>query len=124
MALEAAALIPAAAFIGFGVYADLAYNVMSANDSSPQTTELFAGDRADTLWHWVKMADYQIAALSGIGALMAPPGLKIYPLLGGGMVIGLMHFMYSHALRRGGVRTGAGGGPIQGPTSLAWNNPT
>ena len=39
----------------FGIYADLAMNIASATNSSPQTTELFAGSRKTTLWKWVKI---------------------------------------------------------------------
>jgi len=43
----------------FGVAADLVYNVFSATNSSPQTTELFAADRAATLWKYVKLGGVQ-----------------------------------------------------------------
>ena len=54
---------PGAALL-VGVYADLAFNLFSAMNSSPQTTELFADDRAETLWKYVKIAD---AAAVGFG---------------------------------------------------------
>ena len=56
---------PGAALL-VGVYADLAFNLFSAMNSSPQTTELFADDRAETLWKYVKIAD---AAAVGFGLL-------------------------------------------------------
>ena len=56
MAAGLPVLGPAAA-LAFGVYADLAFNLFSAMNSSPQTTELFADDRGDTLWKYVKIAD-------------------------------------------------------------------
>jgi hypothetical protein len=85
----------------FAVYLDAGYNIMSATNSSPQTTELFAGDRADTLWKYVKMGDLQIAGASILGAFLAPAGLRFFPLLGGGLAIGVMHLMYRHALSSG-----------------------
>ena len=83
-----------------GVYADLAFNLFSAMNSSPQTTELFAQDRADTLWKYVKIAD--VAAV-GFGLLgwMLTGFASVGPLLGVGLVVILMHLMYAHALKAG-----------------------
>jgi hypothetical protein len=88
---------PAAA-LGFGVYADLAFNLFSAMNSSPQTTELFADDRADTLWKYVKIAD---AAALGFGLLGSLLARDWWPLAGSLLVVALMHFMYRHALSAG-----------------------
>lgn len=100
-----AALAGGIAAIAFGVYADLAYNTYSATNSSPQTTELFAGERAETLWKYVKLGDLQVAALSGIGSLLllleGHGARALWPLLGGGSVMVAMHLMYAHALRSG-----------------------
>jgi hypothetical protein len=82
--------------------ADAAYNAYSATNSSPQTTELFAGDRANTLWKYVKLGHVQVAGIVGFAALVANrQGLAMWPLLGGGVVAIAMHGMYSHALRSG-----------------------
>src|SRR5215472_9100872 len=85
----------------FAVYLDAGYNIMSATNSSPQTTELFASDRADTLWKYVKLGHYQILGASVLGAVLAGK-FWIWPLIGGGAAIGVMHAMYSHALKAGG----------------------
>jgi len=85
--------------IAFGVAADLVYNVYSATNSSPQTTELFAGDRATTLWKYVRLGAGQSVILIGI---MAYRGKTIWPVIGGGMAGLFMHLMYSHALKAGG----------------------
>ena len=63
----------------FGVYADLAYNAYSATNSSPQTTELFASERSDTLWKYVRLGGVQILALGIFGTLVAG---SLWPLLG------------------------------------------
>lgn len=83
-----------------GVYADLAFNLYSAMNSSPQTTELFAADRADTLWKYVKIAD---VAAAGFGLLgwMLTGFASVGPLLGVGVVVVIMHYMYAHALKAG-----------------------
>lgn len=127
MPLDQRALVGGAAAIGFGVYADLAYNVYSATNSSPQTTELFAGQRAETLWKYVKLGDAQVAALAGVGAYLAGPSLWIYPVLGGAAVMVMMHLMYSHALKAGQAQPAPSAQASDGthsPSMLAWNNPT
>jgi hypothetical protein len=85
--------------IAFGVAADLVYNVYSATNSSPQTTELFAGDRSATLWKYVRLGAGQSVILI---AIMAYRGRSVWPVIGGGMAGVFMHLMYSHALKAGG----------------------
>jgi len=84
--------------IAFGVAADLVYNVFSATNSSPQTTELFAGDRAHTLWKYVKLGGAQSAILV---AIMAYRSSSVWPVIGGGVAGVFMWAMYSHALKAG-----------------------
>jgi uncharacterized protein YhhL (DUF1145 family) len=96
----------------FGIYADLAFNLFSATNSSPQTTELFAGDRSETLWKYVKIGDFAALAFGFAGAAMtySSPStrkLAIWPLIGAVVVIVLMHSMYMHALKAGQAKTGA-----------------
>ena len=82
--------------------ADAAYNAYSATNSSPQTTELFAGDRAHTLWKYVKLGHVQVAGIVGFAAFVAnKQGLAMWPILGGGVVAIAMHGMYWHALQSG-----------------------
>lgn len=91
-------LLGPTAALAFGVYADLAFNLFSAMNSSPQTTELFADDRADTLWKYVKIAD---AAAIGFGLLGSLLQRDWWPLMGSLLVVAMMHFMYRHALAAG-----------------------
>lgn len=84
--------------IAFGVAADLVYNIFSATNSSPQTTELFAGDRAHTLMKYVRLGGLQSIVLVGI---MAARGRSVWPILGGGLAGAMMWFMYAHALQAG-----------------------
>jgi hypothetical protein len=108
--------------IAFGVAADLVYNVFSATNSSPQTTELFAGDRAGTLWKYVRLGGVQSAILI---AIMAYRGRTGWAVFGGLLAGGFMWGMYAHALKAGGAKTGApDGGPTAGRSMLSWNNPT
>jgi len=89
----------------FGIYADLAYNTYSATNSSPQTTELFAGDRAGTLWKYVRLGGWQVFGLGLAGALLAR---NWWPLIGVAVVAVIMHAMYTHALAAGQARTAEG----------------
>ena len=88
--------------IAFGVAADLVYNIFSATNSSPQTTELFAGSRAGTLMKYVKLGGAQSAILV---AIMAIRGRSAWPILGGGLAGLMMWMMYSHALEAGQGKT-------------------
>jgi len=101
------ALAAGSAAILFGVYADLAYNTYSATNSSPQTTELFADERSDTLWKYVRLGGLQVLALGAFGALLAGK-LWMWPLLGVAAVMIAMHLMYAHALKAGSSRLEAG----------------
>ena len=95
-----------------GIYAAVGYDVMSATNSSPQTTELFAGARADTLWKYVKLGDAQVVAIALFGAIVAQqeePGSWIWPVAGAGLTMLAMHCMYAHALASGQANAGQRG---------------
>lgn len=99
----------ATAAISFGVYADLAANMYSATNSSPQTTELFAGDRSDTLWKYVKVGHAQAVVFGLIGSVL---DRSLWPLLGTFSIGAIMHCMYTHALKAGqGIAPPAGADP-------------
>lgn len=81
-----------------GVWATFALDVFSTLNSSPQTTELFARDRQDTLMHWVTIGS---AVAVGGGAIATGISGKSWPLLATvGVSVG-MYAMYRHALNRG-----------------------
>jgi hypothetical protein len=82
----------------FGIYADLAMNIASATNSSPQTTELFAGARSDTLWKWVKIGG---GVALGFGLFASIMSGTIIPLFAVGTVIVTMGIMYHFALKWG-----------------------
>lgn len=82
----------------FGIYADLAYNTYSATNSSPQTTELFSGEREQTLWKYVTFGHAQAFAIGLFGSVLSR---KWWPLLGTVTVGVIMHVMYQHALKAG-----------------------
>ena len=90
-----------------GVWATFALDVYSTLNSSPQTTELFATDRASSLWHWVL-----IGGVVGIGGGLAATLIShsLAPLVAVTVVTGMMLWMYRHALRRGGGTADSGCG--------------
>jgi hypothetical protein len=81
-----------------GVWATFALDVFSTLNSSPQTTELFADDRQDSLMHWVLIGS--LVAVGGGATAWAVSG-KIWPLLAASLVTAGMFGMYKHALKRG-----------------------
>ena len=89
------------------IYAALMYDVISATNSSPQTTEINAAARADTLMKWVKLGIAQGALFVGIGAFIERPGKRWRPLLGGGLAAILLWVQYQHAKNAGLANGGA-----------------
>lgn len=81
-----------------GVYGTFALDVFSTLNSSPQTTELFAKDRQDSLMHWVMVGD-AVAIGGGIaaGLLSRSP----WPVVATVVVVIGMHYAYTHAVNRG-----------------------
>jgi|SRR5579862_1334472 len=84
-----------------GIYAAVVYDVISATNSSPQTTEINAARRADTLMKWVHIGLAQAALFVAIGAVAEAPGKKWRPLVGGGLAMVLLYVQYVHAKRAG-----------------------
>lgn len=83
------------------IYAAVVYDVISATNSSPQTTEINAKARASTLLKWVKLGLAQAALFIGIAIVAEPPGKKWRPLLGGGLAGALLWGQYVHAKNAG-----------------------
>jgi preprotein translocase subunit YajC len=75
-----------------------ALDVFSTLNSSPQTTELFAGDRESSLMHWVVIGD-AVAIAGGLAGTVVSG--SAWPLLAAAAVALGMHFLYRHAVTRG-----------------------
>lgn len=89
--------------VTFMVSAGLVYEIIAAACSSPQTTEINAAARSDTLMKWVKIGLAQAAVFVAIAAFL---DRKRWPaILGGTLAGGLMWFQYTHA-RASGLRNG------------------
>lgn len=85
------------------IYAALAYDIIAAVNSSPQTTEINAAKRADTLMKWVHLGIGQVALFTLLGAGMSGAMKQPVwpPLLGGGLASGLLYVQYVHAKNAG-----------------------
>lgn len=81
-----------------GVYGTFALDVFSTLNSSPQTTELFAKDREDSLMHWVYIGA-GVAVLGGCAGSYFTENL--WPAAAAVFVAGGMYLAYAHALQRG-----------------------
>jgi hypothetical protein len=88
-------LIGANAGIAFMVSAGVVYEVVAAACSSPQTTEINAGARSETLMKWVYLGLAQAALIVGVGALLSKEPKAV--LAGGGIAATLMLGSYLHA---------------------------
>lgn len=84
-----------------GVSAAVMYDVISATNSSPQTTEINAKARSSTLMKWVKLGIAQGTFFIVIMMLAEPPGKKWRPLVGGGLAGVLLWCQYVHAKNAG-----------------------
>ena len=80
------------------VYATFALDVFSTFTSSPQTTELNAAARADTLMKWVKIG--ALVALAG-GAIGSWTSRSAWPLISTLVVAAVMFYCYDHAKKKG-----------------------
>jgi|SRR5215472_6889525 len=81
------------------VYAALTYDIISATNSSPQTTEINAAARAETLMKWVNLGMAQAFLFGGIGILLDKQ--RWPPALGVGLASVLLYAQYLHAKQAG-----------------------
>jgi hypothetical protein len=86
----------------FMVSAGLVYEIVAAACSSPQTTELNAGSRSDTLMKWVSIGLVQSAFFVIIAIFLAHGGpRKMAAGMGGGLAGVVMAICYYHAKESG-----------------------
>src|SRR5438552_2375575 len=81
-----------------GVWGTFALDVFSTLNSSPQTTELFADDREDSLMHWVLIGS-GVALAGGVYGMVLSK--TRWPLIGAAIVTAGMYLAYQHAVKRG-----------------------
>jgi hypothetical protein len=97
--MEGMSLVGNSHAITFMVAAGLVYEIIAAACSSPQTTELNASTRADTLMKWVMIGMVQAALFVSIAAMMDKDHWPA--LLGGGLAGIMMWISYAHAKAAG-----------------------
>lgn len=86
--------------IAFLVSAGIVYEIIAAACSSPQTTEINADKRADTLMKWVYIGEGQAALFVGAAAYFDRKYATAY--IAGGVTAGvIMHGCYVHAKQSG-----------------------
>jgi hypothetical protein len=86
------------------VYAALTYDIISATNSSPQTTEINASVRAETLMKWVKLGLLQAAFFGIVGTILEAQrsnGVPWAPAVGSGLAGALLWLQYEHAKQSG-----------------------
>jgi hypothetical protein len=93
--------------IAFIVAGGVVYEIIAANCSSPQTTELNADKRAATLMKWVHLGLAQAAVFVVVAAKVEP---KRAPFIyaGGGLAAAFMYGLYIHGKRSGLEHGGPG----------------
>ena len=92
--------------IAFLVSAGVMYEIIAAACSSPQTTELNAAARGDTLMKWVNLGVGQGVLFVALAAWWDKQH-RVAILTGGAIAAVLLYGQYTHA-RKSGL---AGGGP-------------
>ena len=97
--------------IKVAVYATLMYDIISATNSSPQTTEINAQKRAATLMKWVHLGIVQGLFFVAIGMYLDKD--RWPPLMGGGLAAIILYAQYRHALWSGTQHPGE-------PTENVW----
>lgn len=108
MALEQIGARNAGSGVPFLLAAGIMYEIIAASCSSPQTTEINAASRADTLMKWVNLGIAQGALFVAAASIFDSTHAKAY-LAGGGLAAGIMYLSYHHAkvsgLQNGGPST-------------------
>src|SRR6185312_6637848 len=89
--------------VAFLVSAGIVYEIIAAACSSPQTTEINAATRSDTLMKWVNIGIVQAAVFVAIAAMFDKRNFG--PIVfGGGLAAVVMYAQYVHA-RASGLRS-------------------
>ena len=89
--------------VAFLVSAGIVYEIIAAAYSSPQTTEINAKSRSDTLMKWVHLGVGQAALFVAVAAWLDKRH-RTEILAGGGLAVALMYGQYVHA-RAAGLRS-------------------
>jgi hypothetical protein len=84
----------------FLISAGIVYEIVAAACSSPQTAEINADKRADTLMKWVYLGLGQSALFIALAVMVEPSKAK--PIIyGGSLAAGIMYGSYRYAMQSG-----------------------
>lgn len=86
--------------VAFLVSAGVVYEIIAAACSSPQTAEINASSRAETLMKWVYVGLAMSAGFIGVAAWL-DPAMRTAILAGGGLAALVMWLAYKHARTAG-----------------------
>lgn len=92
--------------VSVAVSAELVFAIIAAFCSSPQTAELNAHSRAETLMKWVKLGAGTAVLFTAV--LVMLDQRRWPPLLGAGLAIVILWIAYQYALKSG-LESGAPG---------------
>lgn len=93
--------------VPFLVSAGLVYEIIAANCSSPQTTEINAGSRAGTLMKWVHLGLGQAVLFVGLAVLIDRE--HTVPIIAGGTIAAAIQYgAFVHA-KANGLKNGGPG---------------
>lgn len=81
--------------VPFMVAAGLVYEIIAAACSSPQTAEINANSRSETLMKWVKIGMAQAAVFVAIASILSETSWA--PIFGGTLAGTMMGLSYVHA---------------------------
>lgn len=93
--------------VAFLVSSGIVYEIIAANCSSPQTTEINAKVRADTTMKWVYVGLVQAGAFVVIAAWIDRGHAKAI-LAGGALAAAIMFLSYTHGMAAGLSSTAPG----------------
>ena len=85
------------------VAAEMVYQLVGSNMSSPQTAELNAEARAPTISKWVNLTNWEAVAWIIFLCIL---DRSLWPLLGGALALGGMVLKYRYAIESG-LKNGA-----------------
>lgn len=93
---------------------DAAYNAYSATNSSPQTSDVFGDDarRASLMWY-VNAGHVSAVALAILSSIIAG---SLWPLVGFGVIIAQMGWLYRRAFNRAAERSSGPADPSSSPS--------
>lgn len=105
--------------VAFIVSAGVVYEIIAAACSSPQTTEINASTRADTLMKWVNIGVLQAAGFIAVAAYIDSAQSREI-IAGGVSAIILLYAQYWHAKNSGLKNAGPGTESTSKNSMVSW----